>query len=93
LFASCFAKLECKVVETRLVNKFNLFVLEVVKAWRDSKQKTPKTFHHQWLRYIRGGRGHDISEIQNALQSHRGACMMRLEGQFSQTGLQNKKRG
>ncbi len=46
LIAECFANLECKVVDTRLVNKYNLFVLEVVAAWRDPKQKDPKTIHH-----------------------------------------------
>lgn len=47
LIAECFANLECKVVETRLVNRYNLFVLEVVKAWIDPAQREPKTIHHQ----------------------------------------------
>ena len=47
LLPQCFANLECRVVETRLVNKLNLFVLEVVAAWRDTAQKRPKTIHHQ----------------------------------------------
>ncbi|MGA8086923.1 MAG: flavin reductase family protein [Terracidiphilus sp.] len=42
LLAECFANLKCKVVDARLVNKFNLFVLEVLKAWTDPAQKTPK---------------------------------------------------
>jgi flavin reductase (DIM6/NTAB) family NADH-FMN oxidoreductase RutF len=46
LVAECFANLECKVVDTHLVNKFNLFVLEVLKAWIDPAQKHPKTIHH-----------------------------------------------
>jgi flavin reductase (DIM6/NTAB) family NADH-FMN oxidoreductase RutF len=46
LVAECFANLECKVVDTHLVNKFNLFVLEVLKAWTDPAQKHPKTIHH-----------------------------------------------
>ena len=46
LVAECFANLECKVVDTRLVHKFNLFVLEVLKAWIDPAQKNPKTIHH-----------------------------------------------
>jgi len=46
LVAECFANLECKVADTRLVNKFNLFILEVVKAWIDPAQKDPKTIHH-----------------------------------------------
>jgi flavin reductase (DIM6/NTAB) family NADH-FMN oxidoreductase RutF len=46
LVAECFTNLECKVVDTRLVNEFNLFILEVVKAWTDPAQKHPKTIHH-----------------------------------------------
>ena len=46
LVAECFANLECKVIDTQLVGKFNLFVLEVLKAWRDPKQRKPKTIHH-----------------------------------------------
>ena len=46
LVAECFANFECKVVEMRLVNKYNLFVLEVLKAWIDPAQKHPKTIHH-----------------------------------------------
>jgi flavin reductase (DIM6/NTAB) family NADH-FMN oxidoreductase RutF len=46
LVAECFANLECKVVDTRLVNEFNLFILEVLNAWTDPAQKHPKTIHH-----------------------------------------------
>jgi flavin reductase (DIM6/NTAB) family NADH-FMN oxidoreductase RutF len=47
LIAECFANLECKVVDSRMVNKYNFFVLEVVKAWVDPAQKDPRTLHHQ----------------------------------------------
>ncbi len=47
LVAECFANLECQVADTRMVNKYNLFVLEVLKAWIDPAQKHPKTVHHQ----------------------------------------------
>lgn len=47
LIADCFANIECKVVDTRLVNKYGLFILEGLKAWIDPKQKNPKTIHHQ----------------------------------------------
>ena len=47
LIAECFANLECKVVDSRMVNKYNFFVLEVVKAWVDPAQKNPRTLHHQ----------------------------------------------
>ena len=46
LVVECFANLECRVVDTHVVNKFNLFVLEVLKAWSDPEQKNPKTIHH-----------------------------------------------
>jgi flavin reductase (DIM6/NTAB) family NADH-FMN oxidoreductase RutF len=46
LVAECFANLECRVAETRLVNKYNLFILEVLKAWTDPAQKHPRTIHH-----------------------------------------------
>ena len=47
LIADCFANLECKVTDMRLVNKYNLFILEVLKAWIDPAQKNPKTIHHR----------------------------------------------
>jgi hypothetical protein len=34
------------VVDTRLVNTYNLFILEVLAAWKDPTQKSPKTIHH-----------------------------------------------
>jgi flavin reductase (DIM6/NTAB) family NADH-FMN oxidoreductase RutF len=46
LISECFANLECKVVNTRLVNTYNLFILEVLKAWTDPGQRHPKTIHH-----------------------------------------------
>ena len=46
LITECFANLECRVADTHLVNKFNLFVLEVLQAWYDPAQKNPKTIHH-----------------------------------------------
>jgi flavin reductase (DIM6/NTAB) family NADH-FMN oxidoreductase RutF len=46
LLAECFANLECKVADTRFVNKYGMFVLEVLKAWTDPAQKDPKTIHH-----------------------------------------------
>jgi flavin reductase (DIM6/NTAB) family NADH-FMN oxidoreductase RutF len=47
LIAGCFANLECKVIDKRLVSRYNLFILEVLKAWIDPTQKKPKTIHHQ----------------------------------------------
>lgn len=47
LIKECYANLECKVADTRFVNRYNLFILEVVRAWIDPKRKNPKTIHHQ----------------------------------------------
>jgi flavin reductase (DIM6/NTAB) family NADH-FMN oxidoreductase RutF len=42
----CFANLECRVIDSKLVSKYCFFVLEVVKAWIDSKRVRHKTIHH-----------------------------------------------
>jgi len=47
LVAECFANLECRVADTRFVNRYGLFILEVLKAWTDPAQKNPKTIHHR----------------------------------------------
>jgi len=47
LVAECYANLECRVVDTRMVNKFSLFVLEVCKAWIDPTVGAPRTIHHR----------------------------------------------
>jgi len=47
LIAECYANLECKVVDTRLLNRYNFFVLEVLKAWTDPAFKDPRTLHHR----------------------------------------------
>jgi flavin reductase (DIM6/NTAB) family NADH-FMN oxidoreductase RutF len=47
LIAECYASLECKVVDMKLVTKYNFFILEVVQAWVDPARKNPRTIHHQ----------------------------------------------
>ena len=47
LIAECYANLECKVVDRKLVTRYNFFVLEVVKAWIDLRRRHPQTMHHQ----------------------------------------------
>jgi flavin reductase (DIM6/NTAB) family NADH-FMN oxidoreductase RutF len=47
LIDECYANLECKVIDGRMVNKYNFFVLEILRAWIDPKQKNPKTLHHR----------------------------------------------
>jgi len=45
--AECYANLECRVVDTRMVTKYGLFVLEVLKAWIDPAKTSPRTIHHR----------------------------------------------
>lgn len=47
LLAECFANLECRVVDTRLTNKYDIFVLEALKAWIDPARENAKTIHHR----------------------------------------------
>jgi len=47
LIAECYASLECRVADTRLVNRYNFFILEVVQAWIDRSVKKPQTLHHR----------------------------------------------
>jgi len=46
LIKECYANLECRVVDTRMVASYCFFVLEVVKAWIDPAVKNPRTIHH-----------------------------------------------
>jgi flavin reductase (DIM6/NTAB) family NADH-FMN oxidoreductase RutF len=46
LIDECYANLECRVIDTKLVTQYNIFILEVVKAWIDRSQKHPRTIHH-----------------------------------------------
>jgi len=47
LIGECFANLECRVVDTRMVARYCFFVLEVVQAWLDTSVKDPRTIHHR----------------------------------------------
>jgi flavin reductase (DIM6/NTAB) family NADH-FMN oxidoreductase RutF len=47
LIAECYANLECRVADTRMVNRYGFFVLEVVKAWIDPAIRDPRTLHHR----------------------------------------------
>lgn len=46
LIAECYASFECRVTDTKMVTRYDFFVVEVVKAWIDSAVKNPKTIHH-----------------------------------------------
>ena len=46
LITECYANLECRVTDARMANRYNFFVLEVLKAWIDPARKNPRTLHH-----------------------------------------------
>ena len=46
LINECYANLECRVTDARMANRYNFFVLEVLKAWIDPARKNPRTLHH-----------------------------------------------
>jgi flavin reductase (DIM6/NTAB) family NADH-FMN oxidoreductase RutF len=46
LIAECYANLECKLIDTRMVARYCFFILEVLKAWIDPSKKCPRTIHH-----------------------------------------------
>jgi flavin reductase (DIM6/NTAB) family NADH-FMN oxidoreductase RutF len=47
LLAECYANLECRVVDTSRVDRYGLFVLEVVAAWVQRGVRDPRTLHHR----------------------------------------------
>jgi flavin reductase (DIM6/NTAB) family NADH-FMN oxidoreductase RutF len=38
--------IECRVIDTSMLNKYCFFILEVVKAWIDPAVKNARTIHH-----------------------------------------------
>ena len=46
LIDECFASFECRVIDTSMVAKYSLFVLQVFKAWIDPQLRHGKTIHH-----------------------------------------------
>ena len=46
LLTECYANLECKVVDMNMAEKYNIFILEVLKAWVRPSKKKPRMIHH-----------------------------------------------
>jgi flavin reductase (DIM6/NTAB) family NADH-FMN oxidoreductase RutF len=46
MIGECFANLECKVVDTKMVSKYCLFILEVLNAWMTTSKKRQRMIHH-----------------------------------------------
>jgi flavin reductase (DIM6/NTAB) family NADH-FMN oxidoreductase RutF len=47
LIKECFANLECRIADARLLKTYNFFILEVVKAHVATKPKYPQTLHYR----------------------------------------------
>jgi flavin reductase (DIM6/NTAB) family NADH-FMN oxidoreductase RutF len=47
LIAECYANFECKLIDTSLINKYSLFIFEVVKAHVATSPRYPKTVHYR----------------------------------------------
>lgn len=47
LIDECHASLECRVIDTRFVPKYDFFVLEVLGAWIDPSRRAVRTMHHR----------------------------------------------
>jgi flavin reductase (DIM6/NTAB) family NADH-FMN oxidoreductase RutF len=53
----CYANLECRIFDARLVNRYCFFILEVVQAWIEPARKNPRTMHHLgWGRFMVAGK-------------------------------------
>ncbi|HWB54408.1 MAG TPA: flavin reductase family protein [Tepidisphaeraceae bacterium] len=46
LIDQCVASFECKLVDDRLIKKYNFFIFEIVKAHAARSPKYPKTIHY-----------------------------------------------
>jgi flavin reductase (DIM6/NTAB) family NADH-FMN oxidoreductase RutF len=47
LIGECHANFECRLVDSSLINRYSLFVFEVVKAYTRVTPKFPKTLHYR----------------------------------------------
>jgi flavin reductase (DIM6/NTAB) family NADH-FMN oxidoreductase RutF len=56
LIGECFANMECSVVDVSLVDKYEIFVLEVVRAWIDPPTETTANDSSSRVRELRGRR-------------------------------------
>ncbi|HEY8963532.1 MAG TPA: flavin reductase family protein [Alphaproteobacteria bacterium] len=46
LIKECYANFECKLEDTRLINKYNFFIFKIVKAIKATSPVYPQTLHY-----------------------------------------------
>jgi flavin reductase (DIM6/NTAB) family NADH-FMN oxidoreductase RutF len=68
LLDDCYASLECQVVDTRMVRRYELFVLEVLAAWVDPAVRTPARCT-TGLRALHGRGRHHPAAVEDALSA------------------------
>ena len=47
LIDECYANLECKIVDKKLMKQYGFIIMQVTKAWINPANKNPKTIHHR----------------------------------------------
>lgn len=47
LLTDCFAHIECRIADRKLVKQYGFFVLEAVHAWITPAARTARTLHHR----------------------------------------------
>lgn len=47
LIKECYANIECKLMDTRMLNKYNFFIFKAVQAHVATKPKLPRTVHYR----------------------------------------------
>lgn len=47
LIDECFASFECRLIDSQMIKKYNLFIFEVVKAHVAKSPRFPKTIHYR----------------------------------------------
>ena len=57
MIVECYANLECRVADPRMVESYCFFVLQVAQAWIDPRIKWPRTMHHRgWGEFMVAGK-------------------------------------
>jgi flavin reductase (DIM6/NTAB) family NADH-FMN oxidoreductase RutF len=65
LIRECYASLECRISDARLVKKYNFFILEVVKAHVATTPKYPRLLHYRGEgKFVTSGRGPVIDKAR-----------------------------
>jgi flavin reductase (DIM6/NTAB) family NADH-FMN oxidoreductase RutF len=63
LVEECLANIECKVADTSLLDRYNLFIMEVKRIWINHDRKEQRLIHHEGDgRFIVDGRKIDLSD-------------------------------